>query len=122
MAGTDSEHPQDGAGSDGPARERRPHGAHPDSGAPDRYVSFRGIDCDGDAERLVSALRRAMTAAGRDDPFWRYFESKLEGARGPAHDALYHVHCHLNDLRDLLARWGEDALAEHLEVLESECC
>ena len=63
---------------------------------PDRYISFRDIDCDGNAERFVTALGTAMRAGERDDPFWSYFEAKLEGRNGPKHDALYHIHCHLN--------------------------
>jgi hypothetical protein len=91
-------------------------------GAPDRYISFRGIDCDGNAERFVAALRAAMRDGERDDPFWNYFEAKLDGRSGPQHDALYHIHCHLNPLRELLERWDESSLEAMLEQLESECC
>jgi hypothetical protein len=89
---------------------------------PDRYISFQGIDCDGNAQRFVSALRAAMEGDGRDDPFWRYFEAKLDGRKGPEHDALYHIHCHLNPLRELLERWDEQELEAMLEDLELECC
>ncbi|MBK1703406.1 N(2)-fixation sustaining protein CowN [Halochromatium glycolicum] len=89
---------------------------------PDRYISFRGIDCDGNAQRFVTALRVVMDHGERDDPFWRYFEAKLDGRNGPEHDALYHIHCHLNPLRELLERWGEQELEGMLEELELECC
>jgi hypothetical protein len=89
---------------------------------PDRYVSFRDIDCDGNAERFVTALGSAMRSGDRDDPFWSYFEAKLEGRNGPQHDALYHIHCHLNHLRELLERWDEHELEAMLEALEVECC
>jgi hypothetical protein len=90
--------------------------------SPDRYVTFVGMDCDGKARQIVAGLRQAMTMDGRDDPFWRYFAAKLDGTRGPAHDELYHIHCHLNDLRDLVERWDETELGELLENLETECC
>lgn len=89
---------------------------------PDRYISFRDIDCDGNAERFVTALAIAMRADDRDDPFWSYLEAKLEGRNGPRHDALYHIHCHLNPLRELLERWDEPELKAMLEALEVECC
>ena len=89
---------------------------------PDRYISFRDIDCDGNAERFVTALRSAMRAGERDDPFWSYFEAKLEGRNGPKHDALYHIHCNLNPLRELLERWEESELEAMLQALEVECC
>ena len=88
----------------------------------DRYISFVGLDCDAKAQKIVEALRQSMARDGRHDPFWDYFSAKLDGKRGPAHDELYHVHANLNDLRDLLDRWGETDLALLLESLEIECC
>ncbi len=88
----------------------------------DRYLSFVGLDCDAKAGALVAALCEAIGRDGRADPFWDYFQAKLNGTKGPAHDELYHLHCHLNDLRDLLERWDEPDLAELLETLEVECC
>ncbi len=88
----------------------------------DRYISFIGLDCDAKAGEIVVGLRLAMTRDGRDDPFWSYFAAKLDGTKGPAHDALYHIHSNLNDLRDLLERWDETELARLLETLEVECC
>jgi hypothetical protein len=88
----------------------------------DRYVSFLGLDCDRKAERFVATLREALEHGETTDPFWTYFRAKLDGERGPAHDALYHVHCHINDLRDLLARAERPDLDELLEALEHDCC
>jgi hypothetical protein len=88
----------------------------------DRYVSFLGLDCDGKAERFAATLRETLPDGDAADPFWAYFRAKLDGQRGPSHDALYHIHCHLNDLRELLDRAGEPALIELLETLEHECC
>lgn len=88
----------------------------------DRYISFIGLDCDAKARQIVAAMRQCALQNGRQDPFWDYFSAKLNGTRGPAHDELYHVHSNLNDLRDLLDRWGEADLALLLESLEIECC
>jgi hypothetical protein len=88
----------------------------------DRYVSFIGLDCDAKAAALVGGLCAAMTAPGRADPFWDYFAAKVDGRRGPRHDALYLIHCHLNDLRDLADRWGLAHMIELIDHLEVECC
>jgi N(2)-fixation sustaining protein CowN len=88
----------------------------------DRYISFIGLDCDAKADRMVEALRLAMAKPGRQDPFWDYFSSKLDGTRGPTHDALYHIHSHINDLRDLVQRIGETELTALLESVEIDCC
>jgi hypothetical protein len=98
---------------------------HPESNEDlglDRYVSFIGLDCDAKAQALVGTLREAMGRPGRQDRFWDYFQAKLDGSKGAVHDELYLIHCHLNDLRDLLDRWGEPDLATLLETLEVECC
>ncbi|HYN77298.1 MAG TPA: N(2)-fixation sustaining protein CowN, partial [Lamprocystis sp. (in: g-proteobacteria)] len=81
-----------------------------------------GLDCDAKARQLADTLRAAMGRDDRSDAFWDYFAAKLNGTQGPAHDTLYHIHCHLNDLRDLLERWEEVDLAALLETLEIECC
>jgi len=90
--------------------------------ATDRYITFLGLDCDAKARQVSEALREAMAKDGRHDPFWGYFVAKLDGTVGPRHDELYHIHCHLNDLRDLLERWDEPDLAALLETLELDCC
>ena len=70
----------------------------------DRYVSFIGLDCDAKAQALIGELRSRQLGASRQDPFWDYFQAKLDGDQGPSHDVLYHIHCHLNDLRELRER------------------
>ncbi|WP_373507120.1 N(2)-fixation sustaining protein CowN [Thiocapsa sp.] len=88
----------------------------------DRYISFLGLDCDARAQRFVSGLRDLMLGPDRKDPFWTYLAAKLDGEKGPAHDELYHIHCHLNDIRDLLDRLDAPELIAELDVLETECC
>jgi hypothetical protein len=88
----------------------------------DRYISFIGLDCDGKAERFAAAMREALDTGTDPDPFWTYFRAKLDGERGPAHDALYHIHANLNPVRDMLLRAEREDLVELLETLEHECC
>ncbi|SDX12184.1 hypothetical protein SAMN05421783_114122 [Thiocapsa roseopersicina] len=88
----------------------------------DRYLSFVGLNCDQRAERFIGDLRELMREPDRTDPFWTYLAAKLDGQKGPAHDELYHIHCHLNDIRDLLDRLDAPELIAELDVLETECC
>jgi N(2)-fixation sustaining protein CowN len=88
----------------------------------DRYISFLGLDCDARARRFVAELRDLMLDPDRRDPFWTYLAAKLDGEKGPPHDELYHIHCHLNDIRDLLDRLDAPELIAELDVLETECC
>lgn len=88
----------------------------------DRYLSFIGLNCDQRAERFIEDLRGLMCEPDRTDPFWTYLAAKLDGEKGPAHDELYHIHCHLNDIRDLLDRLDAPELIAELDVLETECC
>jgi hypothetical protein len=94
----------------------------PDTASLDRYVSFIGLDCDGKAERFVAALRETLPDGEAADPFWTYFRAKLDGQRGPVHDALYHIHANLNPLRDMLLRAEQSELIDLLETLEHACC
>jgi hypothetical protein len=92
--------------------------------APDRYVSFCNIDCDGMAARLLPVARRIL-AAGDDlaNPFWRRFDDRAAALmRGEAGvpDALYLVCSHVMYLAELLEDDAEGrALLESIEV---QCC
>lgn len=88
----------------------------------DRYVSFEGIDCAGNARRLMEMIERDMPAEGKQGDFWRYFMAKRQPRSGPAPDDLFLVHCHINQIRELFEACGDaEALALLLQV-EEECC
>ncbi|MDQ7990423.1 MAG: N(2)-fixation sustaining protein CowN [Candidatus Dactylopiibacterium sp.] len=90
--------------------------------ARDRYVSFLGLDCNGQARRLVAMLRPYMAPDAEPNAFWQLFARKLDPQGGPRHDELFLIHAHINILRDQLEA------ADHLEALllldqiEQECC
>jgi hypothetical protein len=88
----------------------------------DRYVSFIGIDCDGNARRVMELIEKHMAESGQPEPFWEYFMGKRRSPSGPPPDDLFLVHCHINQIRELFEEIGdEDALAL-LFILEDECC
>ncbi len=53
--------------------------------ATNRYVSFKGIDCEGNALRLA--------IPGHSNAFWEYFSKERQG-NGP--DDLFLIHSHVN--------------------------
>lgn len=88
----------------------------------DRYVSFVGLDCDGQARRLVELLRPYMEDPARSNAFWALFARKLDPQSGPRHDDLFLIHAHLNILRDQLELHADHAALALLDKIEHECC
>lgn len=90
--------------------------------APDRYVSFKGIDCDGNARRMIAMLRRHIDDPQKTNPFWEKFKQKLDPVSGPRHDELFLVHAYINVIREYLEYMQDAEALALLEQLESECC
>ena len=94
-----------------------------DAAKTDRYVSFAGIDCDGNARRLMEIIDRHLLAdPSKDNVFWAYFRKKRDGGSGPKPDDLFLIHCHINQLRDCLESWQDEEAAALLHQIEEECC
>jgi hypothetical protein len=88
----------------------------------DRYISFSGIDCDGNARRVMELIERNLAASPQTAPFWEYFMGKRNPPSGPQPDDLFLVHCHINQIRELFEESNDaEALAFLLQV-EEECC
>ncbi|MGZ8218646.1 N(2)-fixation sustaining protein CowN [Methylomagnum sp.] len=88
----------------------------------DRYVSFEGIDCDGNARRVMEMIERNMAASGASRSFWEYFMAKRKPRSGPPPDDLYLIHCHINQVRELFEECGDEEALQLLALLEEECC
>lgn len=88
----------------------------------DRYVSFIGLDCSGQAKRLIAMLRPYMEEPERSNPFWSHFAAKLAPTTGPTHDELFLIHSHLNLLRDQLEQCADTEALALLDQIEHECC
>lgn len=87
----------------------------------DRYLSFDGIDCDGNARRVMQLIERCM-ADSENRPFWEYFMAKRTPRSGPPPDDLFLVHCHLNQIRELFEERDDAEALALLFKLEEECC
>jgi len=88
----------------------------------DRYVSFEGIDCDGNARELMAHIERLLDLPGRSNAFWEYFMKKRAGGSGPKPDDLFLLHSNINQVRELLETWDDAAAMALLTRLEEECC
>ena len=50
----------------------------------DRYRSFKGIDFDGQASRMIARIE--FHTEGSDDPFWAYFFQRRNATEGMRYD------------------------------------
>jgi hypothetical protein len=89
---------------------------------PDRYISFDGIDCDGNARAVMACIERLLELPGRSNVFWDYFMQKRSPKSGPKPDDLFLIHSNINQVRDLFETWDDEAAMVLLEQLEEECC
>ncbi|MDD5058768.1 MAG: N(2)-fixation sustaining protein CowN [Sideroxydans sp.] len=85
----------------------------------DRYISFDGIDCNGNARRVMELIAQYRDPS---DPFWDYFAAKRQPRSGPPPDDLFLVHCHLNQIRELFEECADQHALDLLSALEEECC
>nr|WP_321455212.1 N(2)-fixation sustaining protein CowN [uncultured Cohaesibacter sp.] len=93
--------------------------------ATDRYVSFVGIECDRNAEKIIGFIERLAKGAARENAYWQHFLTKIEKSRAgdtATGDALFLVHSHINLIRDLFEEYDDAEAMALLEKVEIECC
>lgn len=87
---------------------------------PDRYVSFVGIDCDGNADRLMGILVARMAGCG--SRWVDYFDKKLDEKRRMGNDNLYFIGSQVNALSAFFEEIGDEEGLAQLAHLEETCC
>ncbi len=88
----------------------------------DRYLSFEGIDCAGNARRVFEMIEANIPSEGPEKAFWEYFMARRTPASGPVPDELFLVHSYINQIRELFEASGDEAAQALLTLLEEECC
>ena len=94
----------------------------------DRYVTFKGIDGDGNSRRLVAMLRRHIDDPAKTNPFWEKFREKLELAASPEAnhgrrlDELFLIHSYINNLYELFEEYEDHEALTLLHKIEIESC
>jgi N(2)-fixation sustaining protein CowN len=85
----------------------------------DRYRSFKGIDFDGQASRMIARIE--SHTEGSDDPFWAYFFQRRNATEGMRYDDQLLLSSFVNQIRDLLETENDDTGLDWLDQLEREC-
>lgn len=88
----------------------------------DRYISFCGIDCDGNARRLMAILNTHIDEANGDRCWQEYFRDKQEQMRKLGQDNLFFIGAQMNNLYSYLEDCGDQEALQLLWRLEQECC
>lgn len=94
----------------------------------DRYISFKGIDCEGNSKRLMQLLRQHIDDPARSNPFWEIFKEKLARVGQPqvnggrSLDELFLIHTYINNLYEIFEEHEDDEALELLGRIERECC
>jgi hypothetical protein len=88
----------------------------------DRYVSFAGIDCMGQARRVMQCIDRHRAIPEHNNAFWDYFAKKRAGEIGLQADDLLMIHSNLGQIQELFELWDDREALALLGQLEKECC
>ena len=94
----------------------------------DRYLTFKGIDGDDNAKRVVSMLRSHIDDPEKTNAFWDMFKEKLAMAADPSPnsgrrlDELFLVHSYLNNIREFFEEYEDHAALALLDQVEMESC
>lgn len=88
----------------------------------DRYVSFKGIDCDGNADKLMEIIEHYAAKPSSYKAFWAYFLQKRTAKSGPDPDSLFLIHAHINSIREAFEEYEDTQALELLFWIEENCC
>lgn len=92
---------------------------------PDRYISFNGIDCDGNARIVVEHVLALIDQPAFNNRFWDRFRIRVAeagklGARKS--DELCLACSHTYYIEELFEAAGDETGLAALRRLEDECC
>jgi len=93
--------------------------------APDRYVSFKGIDCEGNSRRIIDWLYMHIDDPAKTNAFWERFRAKLAVAEDPLKrqaDGLCLLCSNIYYIADLFEEHDDEEGLAMLRRLEDECC
>lgn len=89
----------------------------------DRYISFAGIACDAQAQRVLRYVRECLEAPEAASSVWQgYFVRKLDELARLGQDELFFVGSQVNYIRELFEHHQHRAGLALLDQIEEECC
>ena len=95
---------------------------------PDRYVSYKDIDCEGNSKTLMKMLRQHIDDPDKTNLFWEKFKEKLsqlgkpQANNGQLIDEIFLIHNYINNLYEIFEEYEDAAALELLDRIERECC
>ncbi|GLS92531.1 hypothetical protein GCM10007916_36030 [Psychromonas marina] len=90
--------------------------------AEDRYISFLGIGCDGNADRLIGMLDKHLNAANGEAKWQRYFAQKRQQQVQFKHDNLNFIGHQTNTLYEYFNSCEDQQALSLLYKIEQQCC
>lgn len=88
----------------------------------DRYVNFQGIDCDGQASRIISQIEKYTQNSSLNSSWSKYFQAKLVERLSIGQDELHFICSQMNNVYSLFEEYGDAEALNLLEKIEEECC
>lgn len=91
---------------------------------PDRYLTFQGIDFEGNMRRVLAHLYRYIDDPAHANAFWDRFKARLGAAEAGAAaicDKLLLLHSHVYYMVDLFEEQEDEIALADLKRLEEEC-
>ncbi|CCG42216.1 N(2)-fixation sustaining protein CowN [Magnetospirillum molischianum] len=92
--------------------------------SPDRYISFRGIDFDGNMEVVLRHLYRHIDDPAKNNALWDRFRQRLalaESGSNATTDKLLLLHSHVYYMVELFEDHDDEEAMDALKKLEEEC-
>ena len=85
----------------------------------DRYRTFKGIDFEGQASRMLERID--LLTGDANNLFWTYFNQRRNATEGARCDDLLLLASFVNQIRELFEDRGDETGLAWLDQLENEC-
>lgn len=92
--------------------------------APDRYLTFQGIDFEGNMKVVLTHLLRYIDDPAHGNAFWDRFKARLSAAEAGGAticDKLLLLHSHVYYMVELFEEHEDEVALIDLKRLEEEC-
>ncbi|KKD37564.1 MAG: N(2)-fixation sustaining protein CowN [Limnoraphis robusta] len=88
----------------------------------DRYITFKDIDCDRLARRLVDRIEYYLDHSSEPSSWLEYFKMKLVERQKMGQDELFFVGSQVNSIRALFEQFEDVEALNLLDQVEEDCC
>ncbi len=91
----------------------------------DRYTSFKGIDCEGNTQKLLARILMHIEDPEKTNAFWEKFKAEISSAENiyeRKFDGLCLICARVAILSDLFETYEDSEGLSLLEQIEYECC